>query len=182
MKPNRRALLQASVASVALGFVGLPARAQAIDELVIAYNVNLPAWDPTTGPSAVNPTIQGIYQSVFDQFIHQDTNLKPSPGILTEWGWNDDRSQVWMTVRDGVTWHDGSPLTAEDVAWSLARVADPATGSPIQFVWGTLANHRVEGNKVIADVKQFDPTIFKWMYFLTGYVMPKAYYLSLIHI
>ena len=176
MKLNRRALLQASVASVALGFVGLPARAQAIDELVIAYNVNLPAWDPTTGPSAVNPTIQGIYQSVFDQFIHQDTNLKPSPGILTEWGWNDDRSQVWMTVRDGVTWHDGSPLTAEDVAWSLARVADPATGSPIQFVWGTLANHRVEGNKVIADVKQFDPTIFKWMYFLTGYVMPKAYY------
>jgi peptide/nickel transport system substrate-binding protein len=25
-------------------------------------------------------------------------------------------------------------------------------------------------------VKQFDPTIFKWMYFLTGYVLPKAYY------
>ena len=81
-----------------------------------------------------------------------------------------------MTVREGVTWHDGSPFTADDVAWSLARVADPATGSPIQFVWGTLANHRVEGNKVIADVVQFDPTIFKWMYFLTGYVLPKAYY------
>ena len=81
-----------------------------------------------------------------------------------------------MTVREGVTWHDGSPFTAEDVAWSLARVANPETGSPIQFVWGTLANHRVEGNKVIADVTQFDPTIFKWMYFLTGYVLPKAYY------
>ena len=81
-----------------------------------------------------------------------------------------------MTVREGVTWHDGSPFTAEDVAWSLARAADPATGNPIQFVWGTLANFAVEGNTVTADVKSFDPTIFKWMYFLTGYVLPKAYY------
>lgn len=175
MKLNRRTLLQLSAASAAYGFAPMPAHA-AIDELVIAYNVNLPSWDPTVGPSAVNPTIQGIYQSVFDQFILQMPDLKPAPGLLTEWGWNDDKTQVWMNVREGVTWHDGSPFTAEDVAWSLARVAKPETGSPIQFVWGTLANHRVEGNKVIADVAQFDPTIFKWMYFLTGYVLPKTYY------
>lgn len=175
MKLNRRALLQLSAASVTLGAFSLPALAQ-IDELVIAYNVTLPSWDPTTGPSAVNPTIQGIYQSVFDQFILQQPDLKPAPGLLTEWGWNEDYSQIWMVVREGVKWHDGSDFTAEDVAWSLARVADPATGSPIQFVWGTLENHRVEGNRVIADVKQFDPTIFKWMYFLTGYVLPKTYY------
>ena len=178
MKLSRRSLLQLSAASLTLGAFAQTARAQAIEELVIAYNVNLPAWDPTVGPSAVNPTIQGIYQSVFDQYILQQPDLKPAPGILTEWGWNDDKTQVWMTVRDGVTWHDGSALTAEDVAWSLARVANPETGSPIQFVWGTLTNHRVEGNKVIADVAQFDPTIFKWMYFLTGYILPKAYYES----
>jgi peptide/nickel transport system substrate-binding protein len=178
MKLSRRSLLQITAASVSLTAAGLPrlAAAQAIDELVIAYNVNLPSWDPTTGPSAVNPTIQGIYQSVFDQFILQQPDLSPAPGLLTDWGWNEDRTQVWMDVRQGVKWHDGSDFTAEDVAWSLARVADPATGSPIQFVWGTLANHRVEGNRVYADVVQFDPTIFKWMYFLTGYVLPKAYY------
>lgn len=176
MNLDRRTLLKLSAATATLGLAGLPARAQAIDELVIAYNVTLPSWDPTVGPSAVNPTIQGLYQSVFDQFILQQPDLKPAPGLLTEWGWNEDKTQVRMTVREGVTWHDGSPFTAEDVAWSLARVAKPETGSPIQFVWGTLANHRVEGNTVIADVVQFDPTIFKWMYFLTGYVLPKAYY------
>ncbi len=68
MNLNRRSLLKLSAASLALGVTGLPALA-AIDELVIAYNVTLPSWDPTVGPSAVNPTIQGIYQSVFDQFI-----------------------------------------------------------------------------------------------------------------
>ncbi len=176
MNMNRRSLLKLSAATAAAGAIGLPARAQDIDELVIAYNVNLPSWDPTVGPSAVNPTIQGLYQSVFDQFILQQPDLTPAPGLLTEWGWNEDRTRVFMKVRQGVTWHDGSPFTAEDVAWSLARAADPATGNPIQFVWGTLGNFIAEGDTVTADVLQFDPTVFKWMYFLTGYVLPKAYY------
>ena len=176
MNLNRRNLLQLSTAAVAMSATGLPARAAAIDELVIAYNVNLPSWDPTVGPSAVNPTIQGLYQSVFDQYILQQPDLKPAPGLLTEWGWNDDRTKVMMKVRDGVTWHDGSPFTAEDVAWSLTRAADEKTGNPIQFIWSTLANIKAEGNMVTADVARFEPTIFKWMYFLTGYVLPKAYY------
>jgi peptide/nickel transport system substrate-binding protein len=175
MQMNRRTLLKSAAGTALLG-AARPARAQGIEELVIAYNVPLPSWDPTVGPSAVNPTIQGLYQSVFDQFILQQPDLSPAPGLLTEWGWNEDRTGVSMTVREGVTWHDGSPFTAEDVAWSLRRAADPATGNPIQFVWGTLGNVAAEGNVVTADVTTFDPTIFKWMTFLTGYVLPRDYY------
>lgn len=173
---NRRTVLKGTTAAVALGMAGGAAIAQDIDELVIAYNVNLPSWDPTVGPSAVNPTIQGIYQSVFDQFILQQPDLSAAPGLLTEWGWNEDKTKVMMKVRQGVTWHDGSPFTAEDVAWSLTRAADESTGNPIQFIWSTLGNITAEGDTVTADVTRFEPTIFKWMYFLTGYVMPKAYY------
>ncbi len=176
MKLSRRSLLQLSAASVAVTTTGFAARAQAIDELVIAYNVNLPSWDPTVGPSAVNPTIQGIYQSVFDQFILQSPDLSAAPGLITEWGWNEDRTKITMTVREGVTWHDGSPFTAEDVVWSLTRAGAEATGNPIQFIWSTIGNLTADGNKITADVVRFEPTIFKWMYFLTGYVLPKAYY------
>ncbi|MCX7890500.1 MAG: ABC transporter substrate-binding protein [Rhodobacteraceae bacterium] len=176
MQMNRRTILKLSAATAALGAAGLPALGEGIDELVIAYNVNLPSWDPTVGASAVNPTIQGIYQSVFDQFILQQPDLKPAPGLITEWGWNEDRTRVFLKVREGVKWHDGSPFTAEDVAWSLARAADEKTGNPIQFIWSTLGNFQVEGNTVTADVLRFEPTIFKWMYFLTGYVLPRAYY------
>jgi peptide/nickel transport system substrate-binding protein len=94
MKLNRRSLLQLSAATAALGLAGLPARAQSIDELVIAYNVTLPSWDPTVGPSAVNPTIQGIYQSVFDMFIAQNPDLSFAPGLITEWGWNEDNTKI----------------------------------------------------------------------------------------
>ncbi|MCY6380213.1 ABC transporter substrate-binding protein [Hoeflea prorocentri] len=175
-KLSRRSMLQLSAASVAITAFTTPALAQQIDELVIAYNVNLPSWDPTVGPSAVNPTIQGIYQSVFDMFIHQNPDLTFAPGIITEWGWNDDRSQIFMTVREGVKWHDGSPLTPEDVVWSLERAGNPETGNPIQFIWGKVGNFAIDGNRITADVKEYEPTIFKWMSFLTGYVLPKAYY------
>jgi peptide/nickel transport system substrate-binding protein len=135
------------------------ASAQTSDALTIAYNVNLPSFDPTVGPSAVNPTIQAIYRAIYDQYVGQNPDLSFAPGLLTKWGWNDDKTKAWMDVREGVFWHDGSPLTPADVVWSLERAGDPKTGNPIQFVWGGLDNYHIAGNRVTADVKQFDPTV-----------------------
>ena len=177
MTINRRKLLGYSAAALGVSAIGLPRIAKAAaGELTIAYNVNLPSWDPTTGPSAVNPTIQGIYQSVFDQFIPQKPDLSFTPGLLTEWGWSDDKKQVHMTVREGVTWHDGSPFTAEDVVWSLERAGNEETRQPDPVRLEELGNFKIDGNKITADAARFDPVLFKWMSFLTGYIMPKAYY------
>jgi peptide/nickel transport system substrate-binding protein len=175
--PTRRQTLALGAGGLIAGLIGPQGRAHAAsDTLTIAYNVNLPSFDPTVGPSAVNPTIQAIYRSVFDQFIGQKANLAFEPGVLTAWGWNDDKSKIWMDVRPGVTWHDGTPFTPEDIVWSLQRAGKKETGNPIQFVWAGIDNFKVDGNRITADMKQFDPTIFKWMAFLTAYVLPKAYY------
>lgn len=174
---RRRFIKSSGLVLAALGSAGpLQVLAQTSDTLTIAYNVDLPSWDPTVGPSAVNPTIQSLYKAVFSQYIDQNPNLSLKSDLLTEWGWNADKTKISMTVRSGAKWHDGSPVTAEDVAWSLRRAGDPATGNPIQFMWGKVTNVKAEGNKVTADVKEFEPTFFKWMAFLTGYVLPKAYY------
>jgi peptide/nickel transport system substrate-binding protein len=157
------------------GLVSGSAFAQA-DTLSIAYNVNLPSWDPTAGPSAVNPTLQGIYQSVFDQYVAQKPDLAFTPGLLTEWGWTDSNKKVRMKVRKGVTWHDGSPFTPEDVVWSIERAGKPETGNPVAFVWANLSNFAIADDVITADAKQFDPSLFPWMAFLTAYVLPKAYY------
>ena len=144
--------------------------------LNIAYNVNLPSFDPQIGPSSVNPTIQAIYRSIFDQYVGQKPNLAFEPGLLTGWGWNDDKSKVWMDVRENVVWHDGTPFTPEDVVWSIQREAKPDGGNPVSFIWAGIDNFKVDGKRITADVKQYDPVLFKWMAFLTGYVLPKAYF------
>ena len=153
-----------------------PAQAADAGTLTIAYNVNLPSFDPTVGLSAVNPTIQSIYQSVFDPYIGQAPDLSFKPGLLTKWGWNADRTKITLELRKGATWHDGSPVTPEDVVWSLQRAADPKSGNPIQFVWSKIGNYKIDGNTITGDVLEFEPTLFKWMAFLTAYVLPKAYY------
>ncbi len=152
------------------------ASAAAGDTLNIAYNVNLPSFDPDVGPSSVNPTIQAIYRSVFDQYVGQKPNLAFEPGLLTGWGWSDDKSKVWMDVRENVVWHDGTPFTPEDVVWSIQREGKPDGGNPVAFIWAGIDNFKIDGKRITADVKQYDPVIFKWMAFLTGYILPKAYY------
>ena len=112
---RRQALVLGAGASLAAVLKAGNVAAQGKDTLNIAFNVNLPSFDPTAGGSSVNPTIQAIYQSIFDQYISQAPDLSFQPGLLTEWGWNDDKTKVWMVVREGVKWHDGSPLTPEDV-------------------------------------------------------------------
>jgi peptide/nickel transport system substrate-binding protein len=146
------------------------------DTLTIAFNVNVPSFDPTSGPSAVNPTIQAIYRSIFDQYIGQKPDLVFQPGLLTAWGWNEDKTKLWMDVRSGVTWHDGTPFGPEDVIFSLERAARKDGGNPIQFIWATAANYKADGNRITAEVVRYEPTFFMWMAFLTGYVLPKAYY------
>jgi len=178
MRIDRRQVLKTGAAGFAATSTFSLSIVLAADDstVTIAYNVNLPSWDPTVGLSAVNPTIQSIYRSVFDQFIGQEPSLDFKPGLLTSWGWSDDRKKVWMDVREGVKWHDGSAFTPEDIVWSLERAGNKDTGNPIQFVWSKIGNFKIESNRVTADVLAFEPTLFKWMAFLTAYVMPKAYY------
>ncbi|MBC7480691.1 MAG: peptide ABC transporter substrate-binding protein, partial [Rhizobacter sp.] len=153
------------------------AQAQQTDTLTIAYNVGLPSWDPTTGPSAVNPSIQGIWKAVFDQYIDQAADLTFMPGLLTKWGWNGDKTKVEMELRAGALWHDGPPITAADVVWNLKRAGDPKAGNPVAgIIWSSVDNFQVQGNKITADVKQYVADYFKWMAFLTGFMIPPAYY------
>jgi peptide/nickel transport system substrate-binding protein len=43
--------------------------------------------------------------------------------------WNLDGTNWVFNLRQGVTWHDGSPFTADDVKYTFERALDPATGS-----------------------------------------------------
>ncbi len=175
---TRRRVLGLGAGAVLTSILGghLKVEAASPTTLTIAFNSNLPSFDGTVGPSAVNPAIQAIYRSIFDQYIGQAPDLSFQPGLLTAWGWNDDKTKVWMDVRTDVKWHDGTPLTLEDVIWSLERAAKPETGNPVSGVWASIDGFSTEGQRITANVKSFDPTIFKWMAFLTGYVLPKAYY------
>ncbi len=51
--------------------------------------------------------------------------------LAENWSANEDLSVYTIDVRDGVTFHDGSPLTSADVKFSFDRILDEATASPL---------------------------------------------------
>ena len=179
---SRRRFLQATGAAAAAPIVGpllgaQPSFAQAGKVLTIAYNVALPSWDPTTGPSAVNPTIQSIYKAVFDSYIDQEPDLSFKPGLLTKWGWNKDKTKVADDRAQGrvlARRHAGHAGGRGVVAGARGRSQDAAIRSSSSGARS--ATSRSTADVITADVKEFEPTLFKWMAFLTGYVLPKKAY------
>ena len=64
---------------------------------------------------------QSLYPyMVFDTLMYWDgTNSEHVPALATEWSNNEDYTEFTLTIRDGVKWHDGETLTAEDVAFTI---------------------------------------------------------------
>jgi peptide/nickel transport system substrate-binding protein len=62
--------------------------------------------------------------------VRYDSALAPQPYLAREWRWSEDRRRLTFTLHRMVRWHDGVPTTAGDVAWTLSRARDPATGYP----------------------------------------------------
>ncbi|MBR0702994.1 ABC transporter substrate-binding protein [Bradyrhizobium diazoefficiens] len=59
---------------------------------------------------------------VYDTLIATDSNFKIQPQ-MADWKISDDKLTYTFTLRDGLKWHDGTPVTAEDCVASLKRWA-----------------------------------------------------------
>ncbi len=71
----------------------------------------------------------GFLDHVYDGLVRYDPDFNIVPALATDWEIVDDTT--WrFTLREGVTFHNGAPFTAEDVAASLARVSHP--NSPLR--------------------------------------------------
>ena len=56
---------------------------------------------------------------IYDSLIAYDTNLNPIPWLAESWEITNNFKTFTFHIREGVKWHDGKPLTAEDVAFTF---------------------------------------------------------------
>ena len=63
------------------------------------------------------------------EFLCVDENQQLTPWLATSWSPNSDASVWTFKIRQGVKFNDGTPLTADDVAASINRLADPKNAS-----------------------------------------------------
>ncbi|ALJ20137.1 ABC transporter substrate-binding protein [Microbacterium sp. No. 7] len=63
-----------------------------------------------------------VYYNLFDQLTLLDADGAVQPALATSWEANDDFTEWTYTLRDDVVFHDGSPLTADDVVFTYETV------------------------------------------------------------
>ena len=72
-----------------------------------------------------------VARQVVSYLSRTSTDNVTRPDLLDHWEASDDLRTWTLHVRDDVTWHNGGPLTAEQVAWNLQNVLNPETGSSV---------------------------------------------------
>lgn len=114
-------------------------------DVVLAGGTPL-SWDPaaiTDGLSAQ------ILAQVFEGLTVLDAGSHVQPALAESWRLEEEGHRLVFELREGLTFSDGTPLTAEDVRRSWLRVVDPAAPSPLSSllddIVGAAAYARGEG-------------------------------------
>src|SRR5690606_28433435 len=81
-------------------------------------------------PRHLNAAVQsGIATAVpaaqiFATLLRYGEDFEPQPYLAESWSFSEDSKVLTLKLRSGATFHDGQPITAEDVIWSLGVVKE----------------------------------------------------------
>src|SRR5271157_3329116 len=92
-------------------------RAAENDTVTLAFQVDVPSWDP--GANSSQPGL-AIQKSVFETPLEVSPNLEILPGVAANHRWLDTEGKVLeLTIREGITFHNGDPLTPDDIKFTF---------------------------------------------------------------
>lgn len=111
------------IASLLISTVATLGQAQEPDELRLA--------GPASGPETLDPVLTrdistvAILRQIYRGLVYYDDELNPAPELAADYLVSEDGLTYEFTLRDGISFHDGRLITAEDVVYSLSRSVDP---------------------------------------------------------
>ncbi|WP_298402902.1 ABC transporter substrate-binding protein [uncultured Chloroflexus sp.] len=90
-----------------------------------------------------------ILNHVYDYLVDIDAGNNVIPRLAREWTISDDGLRYRLTLASGVTFHDGSPLTAADVVWTFNRLRDASLQLPTADLYANIADIAADGENAV---------------------------------
>ncbi len=119
LRTGRAALM----AGAALALTMTAASAETLRWARVADALTLDPHSQNEGPTST------LLHHIYETLVGRATDGSLEPRLATEWMISDEDPTVWVfKLREGVTFHDGSAFTAEDVVFSLDRVRAESSG------------------------------------------------------
>jgi peptide/nickel transport system substrate-binding protein len=114
-----------------------------------------------------------FYEHAYNGLIRFNAKMELEPDLAQSWEVVNPTTVVF-TLRKGVRFHNGREMTAEDVRYSIERIRDPKTGSPVRSVYGSVERVEVvDPLTVRLHLKRPDASMLALMAGRASYVVPK---------
>lgn len=127
-----------------------PAKVERKDILIIPGNVNIPApdmWNPYIPGSFI---LQGMNQNMMEPLFMLNYETGKVEGWLAEsYAANETQDEVVVTLKPGTEWSDGTPLTSEDVVFTINMLKEYAP----QLNWSGSVKQWVKSVEAVDDRK-----------------------------
>jgi peptide/nickel transport system substrate-binding protein len=107
-------------------------------------------------PHATSGTLTfQVLRNVYDTLVVPNQEGRIEPALATSWETSDDELSWSFTLREGVTFHDGSELTAEDVKATVERILAEDSGSPWKAEFSPVSRIRTpEPYRVVFELEE----------------------------
>ena len=113
--------------------------------------------------SASADTEIALLNAIYDYLVDTDVENNLVPRLATDWEVSDDGLTYTVTIAEGVTFHNGDPLTLDDIIWTFDRLRSPDTATADLFA-NIESIEPGEGNTLVFTLTEPNPD---FMYTLT---------------
>ena len=148
--PRLRTILQGATAAA---FVASAALAQQSD-ITVALQLEPPHLDPTSAAAGAIDSV--LYSNVFEGLTRFASDGSIVPGLAESWEISEDGLTYTFTLRDGVTFHDGTTMDAEDVRFSLDRINADDSANAQKALYSAISEINVVDPRTV-EVKLSEP-------------------------
>ena len=122
--------LTAVAAVVALSLTGCAADSTSSSDAATTLTLGVVVPASTFAAADMNFATQTAYgQAVYDTLLKADPSGEVGPGLATEWSYNEDNTVLTLTLRDDVTFTDGTKFDADAAAQNITRFRDGASAN-----------------------------------------------------
>lgn len=116
------------------------------DHLAVGIVQEPTSLDPTADATASIAFL--LRDNVYEGLVRLDPSGKVQPGLAT-WDLSSDGRVYTFHLKDGVKWHDGTPLTADDVKFSYDRAKSGTPPNPHKDYWAPVQSVDVVDSKTV---------------------------------
>ena len=122
---------------------------------------------------AVSAGTKEVLFNIFEGLVKPDSDGNLVEAIAEKYEISEDAKKYTFTLRDGVKFHNGNAMTAEDVKYSIERCADTSNGEPLVSAYSIVESVSILDDKTVEIVLSEPNTEF--LAYMTTAIVPKDY-------